>query len=791
MSPVISLLIGAMIFIEPTFAEDITQQYTLPAQPLNKALSTVASLAKLKILFDAEQIHTLNTQSLTGTMTTAQVLEKLLQGSGYNYRFLDTHTVKLEKIPVPKSDQVTLTTLTVVAEPTESPTDHYTASNASTATKTNTPLMETPLSITVMPKAVIQDQQAVQLSDVTKNVSGVFQGTNLGGFVEQFIMRGFNTSYVNYYDGYRFPNASGMSLANAERVEVIKGTAANLYGRVEPGGMINVVTKRPQLMPYYALQQQFGSYDLYRTTADATGAVTENGSLLYCLNLEYLTKNSFRDYGYNERTFLAPSITWKISDRDQVDVDLMYSEQNSQVDYGLPLNTLTNRPANVPISRYLGEPATDNSHSNLYNTGATYTHAFSEDWKLSARFNYLNRSVDFAQTSPLPFLPFPPFPPSLNTQTGVMQRAYTRGINTIDSYFGTVDMTGRFTTGVAKHTLLAGWDNYQLTLTEQNYLYPANSINIYNPIYRPKNISQLQPNDFHDGNLQWNGAYIQDQITLFTKLHILGGGRYDWISETAGISDKSLALASARSTSVQNGRFNPRVGLLYQPWQWLSLYGNYVESLGAANINTTPNGTILQPETAEQLEAGFKTVFFEERLSSTVAFYSLTKQNMPILKPGTFFFESISKARSQGIEVDVAGKITEGLSLIANYTATDALILQGKYAGNALWNVPKNAGSVWAKYDLQQEALTGLSLGAGVYLQGQKPGDMANSYQLPGYGRVDALVKYKIAAAKTTLQFNVENLLSKQYYTSSLPNNIYSINPGTPITFMGSIKVEF
>ena len=781
MSPVISLLIGAMIFIEPTFAEDITQQYTLPAQPLNKALSTVASLAKLKILFDAEQIHTLNTQSLTGTMTTAQVLEKLLQGSGYNYRFLDTHTVKLEKIPVSKSEQVTLTTLTVVAEPTASTTDHYMAHNASTATKTNTPLMETPLSITVLPKAVIQDQQAVQLSDVTKNVSGVFQGTNLGGFVEQFIMRGFNTSYVNYYDGYRFPNASGMSLANAERVEVIKGTAANLYGRVEPGGMINVVTKRPQLMPYYALQQQFGSYDLYRTTADATGAVTENGSLLYRLNLEYLTKNSFRDYGYNERTFLAPSITWQISDRDQVDVDLMYSDQSSRVDFGIPLNRLTNRPVNVPITRYLGEPATDNSHSNLYNTSATYTHAFSEDWKLSARFTYLNRSVDFAQT----------FAISLNTQTGVMPRAYTRGINTIDSYSGTVDMTGRFTTGVAKHTLLAGWDNYRLTLTEQNHLNPANSINIYNPIYRPKNISQLQPNDFHDGNLQWNGAYIQDQITLFTKLHLLGGGRYDWISETAGISNKSLALASARSTSVQNGRFNPRVGLLYQPWQWLSLYGNYVESLGAANINTTPNGTILQPETAEQLEAGFKTVFFEERLSSTVAFYSLTKQNMPILIPGTFFFESISKARSQGIEVDVAGKITEGLSLIANYTATDALILQGKYAGNALWNVPKNAGSVWAKYDLQQEALIGLSLGAGVYLQGQKPGDMANRYQLPGYGRVDALVKYKIAAAKTTLQFNVENLLSKQYYTSSLPNNIYSINPGTPITFMGSIKVEF
>ena len=742
LSKIISMLIGTVILIEPTFAANTTQLYTLPAQALNKA-----------------RIH----------------------GSGTSYPFVDPHTVKRIKAPASKAEQVTLKSLTVFAEPTASATDFYTAHNASTATKTNTPLMETPLSITVLPKAVIQDQQAIQLGDVTKNASGVFQGTNLGGFVEQFMMRGFNTSYVNYYDGFRFPQASGLSLANAERIEVIKGAAANLYGRIEPGGMINVVTKRPQQTPYYALEQQFGSYDLYRTTADATGSVTENGSLLYRLNLEYLTKNSFRDYGYTDRFFVAPSLTWKISDRDQVDVDLIYSEQNSQVDYGVPLNRLTNRPANVPITRYLGDPATDNSQSNLYNTRATYTHAFSDEWKVSAKFNYLNRNVDFPQTFPL----------ALNAKTGVMQRAYIRGINTIDSYFGTVDISGQFTTGVAKHRLLAGWDNYQLTSIEQNYLYPSNPINIYTPTYRPINTSQLQANDFHDANLQWNGVYIQDQITLFNKLHILGGGRYDWISETAGYSNKSVALATARSTNLQNGRFNPRVGLLYQPWKWLSLYGNYIESLGAANINTMANGTILQPETAEQLEAGFKTSFFDERLNSTVAFYSLTKHNMAIPIAGTFSSESISKARSQGVEVDVAGKITDGLSLIANYTSTEALVLQGRYAGNQLWNVPKNAGSLWAKYDLQQETLTGLSLGAGVYLQGQKPGDMANSYQLPGYGRVDALVKYKIAAAKTTLQFNVENLLNKQYHTASLPNNIYALNPGTPITFMGSIKVAF
>ncbi len=186
--------------------------------------------------------------------------------------------------------------MTLRAEPTQAANQDYTISNSSTATKTDTPIMETPLSIEVVPKAVMEDQQAIQLSNVTKNVSSVYKGTSLGGFVDQFMIRGFNTSYTNYYDGYRFPQGSGLSLANAERVEVIKGAAANLYGRVEPGGMINVLTKRPQKKPYYALEQQFGSYDLYRTTADATGTLTKNDNLLYHLIVEYLNKKSFRDY---------------------------------------------------------------------------------------------------------------------------------------------------------------------------------------------------------------------------------------------------------------------------------------------------------------------------------------------------------------------------------------------------------------------------------------------------------------------------------------------------------------
>jgi iron complex outermembrane receptor protein len=232
--------------------------------------------------------------------------------------------------------------------------------------------------------------------------------------------------------------------------------------------------------------------------------------------------------------------------------------------------------------------------------------------------------------------------------------------------------------------------------------------------------------------------------------------------------------------------------LLYQPWDWLSLYGNFVESLGSANTAAGIGGTVLGPETAEQYEAGFKTEFFDKRLISSVAFYQLTKKNMTVPIAGTAFSEAIGEARSEGVEIDVTGKITDAVSLIATYAYTDASILKGSNEGKRLWNVPRNAGSFWAKYDFQQAAVRGLSVGTGVYLQSQREGDAANTFELPGYGRLDALVKYKlpIAKAKTTLQFNVENLLDHQYYVSTNNSNTF-INPGSPRTFMGSVKVEF
>ncbi|MBK8816159.1 MAG: TonB-dependent receptor [Methylococcaceae bacterium] len=792
------------VAITPVLAEE-ARTYNIPAQPLASAIDSLSKQSGLHVFYADNVIQGRESTLVKGNYTPQQALSQMLAGSGVETSFTGENTVALRatagliKTAAEADSEQILPKVTVEADTEPDPYDpygsnsphnkSYSVTSASSANRNDTPIMETPLSIQVVPKAVIRDQQAIQVGDAIKNVSGVFQGFTFGGFAEEFMIRGFNTSYNNYLDGFRWP-ASRLTLANAERVEVVKGAAANLYGRIQPGGMINIVTKRPQATPYYALEQQFGSYDLYRTTLDATGTLNSDNSLMYRFNLEYLDKKSFRDFAFTDRIFLAPSLTWKISDRTQLDLDFIYSNEDTLEDYGVV--ALGNRPANIPINRYLHEPSTDISNSTLYNTALTLTHAFTEDWKVKARFNHFRRETTDIQTfgGSLDEVPSSP-------TYGSLGRFYYGSFNPSDGYYANVNLSGRFVTWGVDHEVLMGWENYS---TDSDKLDPqqfgdAPTINIFNPRYQPANVSAIPHSfgDFGTGKKTSNGVYFQDQITLFNKLHILGGGRYDWITDASGFSDISSEDAISNQSVLKAERFSPRVGLLYQPWQWLSVYGNYVESLGNSNGASDPSGSLLGPEIGEQYEMGFKTAFFDERLTSNVAFYHLTKQNLAVQIPGTPFSEAIGKARSQGVEIDVSGQVTDGLSIIASYAYTDAAILKSdNNQGNRLWNVPRNAGSLWAKYDMQYEALRGLSLGAGVYFQSQKQGDNANSYQLPGWGRVDMLVKYQlpIPKAKTTLQFNIDNLLDHQYYTATLGDR-FTVNVGQPRTFMGSVKVEF
>ena len=653
----------------------------------------------------------------------------------------------------------------------------YTRSNASSANRINVPIMQTPVSVQVVPRAVIRDQQAVQIEDAIKNVSGVFPGFTFGGLSEEFMIRGFNSAFSTYRDGFRVP-AVRLSLANIERVEVVKGAAANLYGRIEPGGMINLITKRPQRESYYSLNQQFGSFGQYQTLADATGKLNKDGTLLYRMNFEYLNKESYRDFGFNTRTFAAPTVTWNITPRTQFDVDFMYSGERSREDYGIV--ALGNRPAPLPRSRFLGEPA-DRVRMDVYNTVATLTHAFNDDWQVRGRFNYFRRNVGDPQTAGS----------SLDETTGDLQRFFYRGNAVNNTYMGTVDVTGQFETVGLKHRVLAGWEYYGNFAEVRSISADAGSINIFNPQYTNVNQS-LQPyNFFLDQRISWNGLFVQDQITLFDKLHIMGGGRYDWAISELGLAfgeDQSLASAARALQTTHNRRFSPRAGIVYQAREWLSLYGNYVQSLGAANTAFDASGNILKPQIGEQFEGGVKTAFFDGRLNSTLAVYHLTKQNVAVPVPGQPFSTPVGEARSQGIELDVAGRVTEALRLILTYAYTDAKVTEGADKGKRLWNVPIHGGSLWARYEVPTEWVRGLTVGSGVFVQDRRQGDPSNTYSLPMQTRIDAMVRYRppILDSRLSFQLNAYNLANENLYGGTLGDR-FSLNVGIPRMFIGSI----
>lgn len=706
-----------------------------------------------------------------------QALDQILDKNQLSYELVDNSMIVIKQ-KAPDPTQFPEVKVTGYVDEDAPGNSSYTRTQSSTAAKTNLPIMKTPISVQVLPRAVLEDQQAVQIEDAVKNVSGVSPGFTFGGLSEEFMIRGFNTDFLSYRDGFRFP-AARLSLANIERVEVVKGAAANLYGRIEPGGMINLITKRPQAQRYYSLNQQFGSYGQYQTRADATGALNESGTLLYRLNVEYLNKNSFRDFGFHEHIFVAPSLTWKITPSTQFDVDFTYSDEDFQEDHGIV--AVGSRPAKVPRSRYLGEP-TDRATLQLYNTAATLTHAFNDNWQVRSRFNHLRRDTSDPQT----------VGNNLNELTGELQRGFYQGDSTSDTFMGTVDVTGRFNTAGIEHNVLAGWDYYGSFGKTSSISTSAGSINIFQPRYNNVNLS-LQPHNFFiDSKNEWNGVYFQDQITLFEKLHIMGGGRYDWASRDIGTAfgvDKSLADAGAASNTVNNSRFSPRAGIVYQPWEWLSFFGNYVQSLGAANTAFDATGNTLAPQIGEQFEGGFKTSLFDGRLNSNVAYYHLTKSNLSLQVPGQPFSIAVGEARSQGMEVDVSGQITNGLSLIMTYAYTDAEVTKGANQGNRLWNVPKQSGSLWARYDIQNESLRGLSVGAGIYAQGRRPGDPENTFYLPSQARVDAMVRYqpKFMNSRLSLQLNAYNLANSTLYGGTAGNR-NNINVGPPRMFIGSIR---
>jgi|CXWL01.1.fsa_nt_gi iron complex outermembrane receptor protein len=689
----------------------------------------------------------------------------------------------------------------------------YTADRAMSATKTDTPLQETPVSVQVVPRQVIDDQKTSRLAEVLENISGVRMNQTLGGG-DHFIIRGFGTVGSVFRNGLLSTSPFGFpgefDTGNIERIEVVKGPAAVLYGRIQPGGLINVVTKRPIPQLMGALEQQFGSYEFYRTLWDVNAPITSDQTLSVRFAGAYQNAGSFRDFHFTDRKQFSPSITWRPTESTTITVDVEVLKQDYRPDNGIPV--IGTRPAPVPLSRSYNDPNAPPAFANKTHAGLQIDHRFNEAWRLTSRFlaSFLDSEEIFLTAAPM-------FGQAVRADGRTLDRNIFGQTSYTQSYATNLDLLGKFSLAGTRHNVLLGFDFHRSTTDyaifgNLNSPDPALAIDLFNPTYgvnpslfqAARSISAVPGFDFAVFQSQWYGLYVQDHVTLWDKLHLLAGGRYDWAE--VGISSGGNfeeATTGATANKRTNRRFSPRIGLLYQLTPWLAVYGNYVTSLGTSN-GISATGQVADPEIGKQREIGLKADLFDHRLNATLAFYHLTKNNVltpDLTTPDPFDSIPVGEQRSRGIEVDVVGRVTEAVSVIGSYAYTDTRVTKDNSGlqDNRMPNVPLQSGSLWVKYDFRELVgpLKGFSVGFGPYIAGSRHGDIQNTFTLPGYVRLDGFAAYRwtMGPMRAIAQLTVRNLLNQEYYENTDPllngaprNSVY---PGAPLTFYGSLRLEY
>lgn len=664
--------------------------------------------------------------------------------------------------------------------------DGYNPPDTSVGTLTNTPLINIPASIQVIPEQVIEDQGASDLLDVLRNTPGIITNSSPRDLFSEFTIRGFNTRNTFLRNGIRDNDfgRTGVDLNNVERVEVLRGPASVLYGQIAPGGAINVVTKKPLSTPFYEIEAKYGSFDTYQGAIDFSGPLSEDGSVSYRLNASIFGSDTFVDEIDIDRYLIAPVIAWKISDNTNITFEAEYLDAQYPNERGLPIEgtILPNPNGTLPRNRYLGEPSFDRNNRLTIKVGYDLEHRFSDNWRLRNTFRFIRE--ENAQDSVAPF----DLEADLRTQQRgafVSNFVNDSGLGfSQNNYEATLSAIGNFKALGADHELVIGADFfYQTSLNPILFFREIGPIDIFNPLYNQPLGAVIETFDPSRGKATDLGIYIQDQITFSDQFLLLLGGRFDYVNQ----NDTNV------TTSITNGQsdtaFSPRVGLVYKPKENVSLYGSFSQSFQQITGRSLDN-TLFKPSRGTQYEVGVKANWLESRLSTTLSLYHLTLSNVQTSDPRNPDFSiQTGKQRSQGLELNVAGEILPGWKVIVGYAYTDAEVTEDNDipVGNQLANVADHTANLWTTYTIQDGNLAGLGFGLGLFYVADRPGDLDNTFSLPDYFRTDASIYYR--RDKFRVQLNFKNLFDTRYFESAGGRN--RIFPGAPFEVLATVGVEF
>ncbi|HBU6131603.1 TonB-dependent siderophore receptor [Enterobacter sp. 168J2] len=675
-------------------------------------------------------------------------------------------------------------TLTVTADPNAAAeaTNGYQPLNTSTATLTNMPMLDIPQVVNTVSDKVLEDQHATTLDEALYNVSNVVQTNTLGGTQDAFVRRGFGANR----DGSIMTNGLRTVLprsfnAATERVEVLKGPASTLYGILDPGGLINVVTKRPEKTFGGSISATSSSFGGGTGQVDVTGPI-DGTRLAYRLTGEYQDEDYWRNFGNERSTFIAPSLTWF---GDDATVTVLYSHRDYKTpfDRGTIFDLNTKKAVDVDRKNRFDEPfnVTD-GQSDLAQLNAEYR--LNSQW--TAKFDY-SYSQDKYSDNQARVMAYDSKTGTLTRRVDATQGSTQRMHSTRADLQGNVDIAGFYNeilTGVS-------YENYDLLRTDMMRCKNVKGFNIYNPVYGKLDECTTVSAADSDQTLKQESysAYAQDALYLTDKWIAVAGLRYQYYTQYAG-KGRPFSV----NTDSRDEQWTPKLGLVYKLTPAVSLFANYSQTFMPQSSIASYIGD-LPPETSNAYEVGAKFDLFDG-VTANIALFDIHKRNVLYTESigGETIAKTAGRVRSQGVEVDLAGSLTENTNIIASYGYTDAKVLEDPdYAGKPLPNVPRHTGSLFLTYDIHN-AFAGntLTLGGGGHGVSRRSATNGADYYLPGYFVADAFAAYKMKLQyPVTLQVNVKNLFDKTYYTSSIATNNLGNQIGDPREVQFTVKMEF
>lgn len=790
----VALAAGASVESATTTEAPARRSYDIPAGPLEGALNRFGRETGLLLSYPASLAAGRVSQGLRGEYDVQQGLTQILRGTGLGAQQAANGSYSLvERAGTAADDPAPGTTLPAVKVNSRIiKAGSYRPPAEAVVTRSDTPILDTAQAVNVVPAQVLRDQRPRNLDDALANVSGIVQGNTLAGTQDTLLKRGFggNRDGSIMHNGMPLVQGRGLNAA-ADSVEVLKGPTSLLYGIMDPGGVVNVVSKQPLLTLYHAISVLGSTYGHGRNgagaTLDTTGPIGDSG-LAYRLVVDQTNEQYWRNFGEHRETLVAPSLAWYGRDT-QVVASYEYRKFLYPFDRGTALDPKTNKPLAISSRERLDEPFNEmDGESHL--AQLSVDHQINPDWKAHFGYSYNRETYDANQLRVQ----------GINSTTGAVSRSNdaTHGALSTDSY-AIAYVDGHFDIAGLRNDLQVGLDDeyrriYRRDLLRQATKYP---FNYFHPVYGLESPSSTvsasdsdQTDTLHDQSL-----FLQDNLHVSDKWILSGGVRFLSYNQVAGKGRPFVA-----NTDINGNKWLPRAGVVYKWTDTVSLYGSYSQSLKpTSTIAPLSSGVVIdssvQPEQATSWELGAKMAL-PAGLTGTLALFNIDKKNVLVQQYNDTTkqtdWRTAGKARSRGVELDVAGQIGQHWSVIASYAHLDARTTEDPlYAGKRLWNAPQNTASFAAVYDFG--AILGgdqLRVGADAHYVGARPGDSANSFTLPSYTVADAFATYdtKLGNRHLSFQLNVKNLFNTTYYPSSVNKYFVSVGDARQVSLLTTLE---